>query len=364
MEELENNSKPKVKDLILFYEKQGRFSSPKSVRSDLAYMANNPINDKSIQVLAVYFNSSEKEIRKDVFSLSKETVRNQSSSPISQLNSLSTNDKKDKNISQDREAYSREEINFRLKQIFGKDTHHRAEEIPFRDFKTHFGMNEKQVLEKGKGFLGSLLNGSRTEMESFKFTSASDMEVSGRLSMKDSKLFIHPLQPDLKTNTLSVKNYEPIKLTNSELDKIKAGNAIPKDVVKKDGTREALFIQKDQKNNEILSIQQKELRSPDTVVNKTLSAEQREKISQGKEVIIQGKDTGNLKLKIDLTSNKGFSVYNERGIKENRAIDFFKKDSSLSNIQDRDRSFSRENRPEREHTYIPQNQRSQGSRSR
>lgn len=346
MEEPENNFHPKVKDLIRSYENQGRLKSPNSVKSDLAYMANHPINDKSIGKLAAYFSSSEQEIRKDALVLSQGTTRQQISSTTSQVR-----------------EYSKVEIDSKLKQIFGKDTHHRAEEIPFKDFKLHFGMSEKEVLQKGREFLEPLLSGSRTKMETFKVTSA-DMEVSGRLSMKDNKLFIHPLQPDLKANILFMKEYNPIKLTALELDKIKAGEAIAKEGVKKDGTREALFIQKDQKNNEILSIRQNDLRTPDAVINKTLSAEQKEKISQGKEVIIQAKNTGNLMLKIDLTSNKGFSVYNERGIRENRAIDFFKKDSSLSNRQDRERGFSRANGPERDHTYRPQNQRSQNGRSR
>lgn len=257
---------------------------------------------------------------------------------------------------------SKTEIQKRLDDTFSPGQY-KAEQIPFKDFKTHLGLNEKQVLDKGKPFLEPLLNGGRTEMQNHKITSVNDMEVKGRLSIKNDKLHIHPFRPELKEGEkVKLKGFQELNFNQKEIAQLNLGNAISKAAVKKDGTKEVLFVQKDKQNNEILGLPQNKLRSPDAIGNKALSIEQKEQISKGKELTLKDPNKGNSTVKIDLTSNKGFSVYNERGMKENKTMDFYKKDFGKSTKENL--AFSKERTPKNERTYKPDNQRSRGSNAR
>lgn len=251
------------------------------------------------------------------------------------------------------------EIQKRLDDLFSPGEY-KASQIPFNDFKTHLALDEKQVLDKGKSFLEPLLNGGRTEMESHMITSVNDMQVNGRLSIKDDKLHIHPLQPELKEgNKLKVNGYKEMDLTKNEIAQLNSGDAIAKTAVKDNGSSEVLFLQKDIQNNEVLSLPQNKLRAPDSIGDKLLSVEQKEEVSKGKELTLRDPENKHSTIKIDLTSSKGFSVYNQEGIKENKQIDFYRKDTQLSNKEDRD--VSRDKSIERDQDLKPDNQRSRGN---
>ncbi|MFL0137676.1 DUF4099 domain-containing protein [Tenacibaculum maritimum] len=199
------------------------------------------------------------------------------------------------------------------------------EKLPLKDFEK-LGISENDLYKKlSPQDISELLKMGKTELLTLEIKKDGiSFDVDAKLSLMKNKdnsvsLRVHPYRKEIENS---------YNLTKEELETLKAGKVVQKDIVLV-GKNEKVLYQLDKEINEIVKHNKAELQK-NIDLKVPLSKEQKELISKGRTITIKGPNgKKGFDVKLNLNKKKGYSVSKRDFNKENKIEKTKQKERSL-----------------------------------
>ncbi|GHA81801.1 DUF4099 domain-containing protein [Pontibacter akesuensis] len=184
--------------------------------------------------------------------------------------------------------------------------HFDIKDLPYAQFEK-LGLSRKDVLDMKPENLASMLSGNRTSLMTLhlELSGGQRVEADVKLSLfrnPDNSLSIqvHPVRAHVRND---------IGATEKEIEQLKRGELLLRDHTAKNGETEKHFFQLDPETNEIVRARVRDFVVPSAIKDVVLSADQKERLRQGKVVELETKDTNQIiRARVDLTQPRGFTA--------------------------------------------------------